>query len=807
VPRLDLTPDPSAPGAATLEADGAIIGPFGSGLLLLFSERFRFVTGRDTRRRGLRHLPHPLGRALVSGRRCLPWMHHPYVPHAILEREDDQCEWLMVMGTFGPGSDWGDGTEANFPQYGVRRAAADRRGRIWEEGVALELALEHEGGGELRLSDLDWQVRQRPGLLELVAVEAGPLRRVRIAAPAGERCGRIRLEWARRAPPVTVVARARFLARRLTVAPAGHEGAIDVLAAPFGFQRFEELLLTPRATATGAAFDVPAAGVTLFLASGSAARARWRAVDPHARAHAAPCDDGTELPASAACFDVRLAAPREGGQLVTDLAFGVEEWRDPSRTIATALQAPIDGGVRDLEGADGGLALRLDSGDRWLDGLLRWSRSVAHALVAPNGVVMTGALGYSAKSHVGQDVPFVLPLLLLDPHPRLRGAARRMIEWVIGSPSASAGRGILDHPCEGQDFAFLPMRPRTARLFRPVGAAGLFRWILVVERAFAATGEREPARRALDLFAAKVEHHYLPFTPANDCWSAGEETQEPAYALPAAFDGLGALLRLADALDPPRARRLSAPIEEARAAIAAQVARPVEEGGLRLAHARSRGGVSLDRGWFVSRAALERDPPWFGFDAPLTAAHALLHGALSGDHADRLVDLLADRAGPFRVAGAGLSKSPGGAKGVWFWHNALAAKALARAGRIDAAHELFGWMARGVADVNGLGIPGEETNGGDYAMGIGALAGLCLVESLLGLELKGGKVSIRPALPAALERVVVAGLTLRERAWRIEVRRRVAGPLRAPAAIELDPRGEPPMPAASPMRTMVVELG
>src|SRR6185436_4565967 len=172
--------------------------PFGGGLALLHSERFRFVVGHDLRRVGDRFERHPLGRAFVTGRKCIPWMHHPYVPHAILERDDDQCEWLMVMGTFGPSHDWGDGTEANFPQYGLRKAAADRRDALWEDGVALELALVGADGRERRLSDFDWQMRHRPGLLELLPVDldaVAPVRRVELAAPAGERCGRVRVAF------------------------------------------------------------------------------------------------------------------------------------------------------------------------------------------------------------------------------------------------------------------------------------------------------------------------------------------------------------------------------------------------------------------------------------------------------------------------------------------------------------------------------------------------------------------------------------------------------------------------------------
>jgi hypothetical protein len=157
----------------------------------------------------------------------------------------------------------------------------------------------------------------------------------------------------------------------------------------------------------------------------------------------------------------------------------------------------------------------------------------------------------------------------------------------------------------------------------------------------------------------------------------------------------------------------------------------------------------------------------------------------------RLVELLADPRGPFRVPGAGIAKSPGGEKGVWFWHDALAAKGLAAAGAIDAAHDLFAAIARGIADGNGLGVPGEETNGGDYAMGIGALAGLALVESLLGLVARGERVLVQPALPSPLDRVAVRGLALAGRSWTIEWTRKRPGPLRAPEAIELPLGGAP----------------
>ena len=447
------------------------------------------------------------------------------------------------------------------------------------------------------------------------------------------------------------------------------------------------------------------------------------------------------------------------------------------------LAAPCDGTTRMLEGECSGLALRLDSGDRMLDGLWRWSRSVAHALIAPNGVIMTGALGYSAKCHVGQDVPFVFPLFLLDPHPRLRAAAETTLRMVVESPSAREGRGILDHPCEGLDFAFAPMRPASARLWRRFGAAGLLRWILCAERLLAA-GNQELARAAFTLFAEKVAAHYLPFDPKSECWSAGEETQELAYSLPTAVAAFGALERMARHFGDAR---FGGELARARAAIREFLERPLAAGGLRLTEPLTRGGVTLAAGWLAQRSFLERDPPWFGFDFPLVAGHALVHEALSPEVAARVAALLADPDGDFRVKGEGIAKSPGGEKGVWFWHNGLAALGLARAGQIDAADALFASMARGVADVNGLGIPGEEVNGGDYAMGIGALAGLCLLEALLGLTSEGAATRLRPRLPSRLERVVVERLMVGGRPRRIEIVRRGAGPLIASESLVVPP--------------------
>lgn len=768
MPRLDLRCDPSAPGGARVVAGGALAGPFGAGLFLLFSERFRFVAGHDWRRIAGEWRPHPLSHRFVTGRKCIPWMHHPYVPHAILKR-GDECDWLMVLGTFGPRHDWGDGSEANFPQYALRKAARDRAGSIWEDGLALDLRVESEGR-RLDLADLDWSFRHEPGRLEL-SCDEGPIARIELLAPAGQCGGRVRLTR-RRSAALRVIARARFLARRLTVAPADHVGAIDVLDAPFGFQRFADHGLAPRARDDGVAFDVEGLPLALaFVSEPAPARVRVASADMSASRFGAASDG--PLPPPGLCFDVELALDA-GESRVVDLAFAVEDAGASARAV---LAAPCDATTRALEGGKGELALRLETGDRDLDALWRWSRSVAHALIAPNGVIMTGALGYSAKSHVGQDVPFVFPLFLLDPHPRLRSAADTTLRYLIESASAQAGRGILDHPCDGRDFAFAPMRPASARWWKSFGAAGLLRWILCAERRLAA-GDDELARTAFRLFSAKVAAHYLPFDPVAESWSAGEETQELAYSLPTAVAAFAALERMGrhfggEAGRPDRTRELS----RARGAIRDFLERPLADGGLRMSEPRTRGGVTLAAGWIAQRRFLEKDPPWFGFDFPLVAAHALVHDALSPESAARVAALLADRDGDFRVRGEGLAKSPGGEKGVWFWHNGLAALGLARAGLVDAADDLFASIARGVAGINGLGIPGEEVNGGDYAMGIGALAGLCLLETLLGLTTDGAATRLRPRLPSRLDRVVLERVMLAGRARRIEIVRGADGPL------------------------------
>ena len=778
MPRFDLRCDPSAPGGARIVADGALAGPFGAGLLLLFSERFRFVAGYDWRRVAGQWRRHPLSRQLVTGRKCIPWMHHPYVPHAIVER-GGECDWLMVMGTFGPRHDWGDGSEANFPQYGIRKAARDRAGSLWEDGIALQLLVVEHGerdGAALDLAEIDWHFHHEPGRLELASDE-GPVARIELLAPAGQCGGRVRVTRAGRSQ-LRLVARARFLARRLTVAPPDHVGAIDVLDAPFGFQKFADHRLAPRERQDGVAFDVEGLPLALVFAS-TPAPAHVRVAPADECASRFGATSTLPLPPPGPCFDVELEI-EAGAAPAIDLAFAVE---DGERSAAAVLAAPCSSTTHMLEGGRGELALKLDSGDRTLDALWRWSRSVAHALVAPNGVIMTGALGYSAKCHVGQDVPFVFPLFLLDPHPRLRAAAETTLRMIVESPSARAGRGILDHPCDGLDFAFAPLRPAGARLWRRFGAAGLLRWILCAERLLAAGGEAL-ARAAFTLFAEKVAAHYLPFDPKSECWSAGEETQEPAYSLPTAVAAFAALERMARHFGDAR---FGGELARARAAIRDHLERPLSAGGLRLTEPLTRGGVTLAAGWLAQRPFLERDPPWFGFDFPLVAGHALVHEALSPEIAGRVAELLADPAGDFRVKGEGLAKRPGGEKGVWFWHNALAALGLARAGLLDAADALFASMARGVADVNGLGIPGEEVNGGDYAMGIGALSGLCLLETLLGITSEGAATRLRPRLPSRLDRVVIERLMVGGHPRRIEVLRRGAGPLVAREALVVPP--------------------
>ncbi len=782
--RADLVPRPDAESTSDLTQDARIVGMFGCGMFLLFSERFRFISGYDWRKRDGLFEPHPHSRNLVSGRKCLYWMHHPYLPYAIVERDHHDCDLYLTQGSFGVRTDFGDGTEANFPQYGILKMLKDRKGRIFEDGAVLEIRI--ETASVLRsLTSFECRFEHVPGSLKIQLTDCPSIEEVILTAPSDQRGGLVLLR--RRMPfqPLTLEVRCRALLKELTVAPSEHRAKIDVLDAPFGFQKFIDHSLIPEATAGGVRFRATRSGLSTFLVTRPAPEeVAVRSADAcEERFDCGPFAEAVDR-APARCFDVGLRVRAGDDHPSIRIAFGLECDSDRSRTPVTLLCSDADSAHRAIEGDSGSAALRLFSGDRYLDGLLRFSRNVAHALVWPNGVITTGALGYSGKSHVGQDVPFIHPLFVMDPNENLRRAGARMLAYVVDSDSARDGAGILDHPCEGRDFAFVPMRPTSARIYKNRGVAGLLRWMLCLERYFAFSGDLSLSRRGFERFKQLYLAHFAPLEQRREAWARGEETQELGYSLTTAAAALTAMKNLAEHFGDESAETFASEARNARDL----VNRPLADGGLWVSCPLARDDFILPEGWIAHADLLKREGQWFGFDLPLVAGHALKYGALELKKEQRLADLLCDSACPWRVEGAGFSKSPFGEKGVWFWHNALLAQGLMNARRVDAADRLFQWMGMAIADINGIGIPGEETNGGDYAMGIGALAGLCLVESLLGLAVRAGEVFLEPRLPSRLSGFAMDGLWLCGRSLRIEVVRTTAA-TQVPAPVRLDPSG------------------
>ena len=706
-------------------------------------------------------------------------MHHPFVPAVVLEGPDDECDWLAFLGTFDSRFSWGDGTEANYPQYGILRTRGSRAPRTWDDGLSLQLLLESETGAE-DFTHAELRFRHAPGVVEWRPREVRCWDRLTVTAPPDESCLRFALRL-QRGSLRRVILRVRLLARRLTVAPDRHVGPIDVLDAPFGFQRMEVLELAPHRSAQGVRARIGSLDQESFVVSDPPPTdVLLGKADANSAQHAAASRSAqpTQV-APAPCFDVELRIDSAG---VEELRWAIGVRRASDRgSVRRALEATPEATVRDLEAP--GRALEFRCADSELEALWRFSRSVAHALVWPNGVITTGALGYGAKCHVAQDVPFVHPLYSMDPHPQLQRAARRTLEFVADNPAE--GKGILDHPCDGLDFAFVPLRPRRARIFKEYGAAGILRWIIALEAYWAHTGDAPTARRALRRLADVVVRHGLPFHPRRRFWSVGEETQGRAYAWILGAAALRALARM-------QSRAGEQPSVAARAAAVLRrwVMLPVERGGLMVRRPVRRALGTLDSGWIVDPHWLARRDEWFAFDVPLVSGHALMDGVLPRHAQTRLAARFCEPENPWLVEGAGFAKCQGGRKGTWFWHNAVVARGLVRCGRVDEAFLLFRWMARGLADINGLGIPGEEINGGDYAMGIGALAGQMLIEGILGLERRGDRVVCRPVLPSGLDHWSIRELQVGGVSTSVEVVRGGDGPRICSRSVELRPGEE-----------------
>ncbi len=786
--RPDLVPRPDARVTSDFDESLAIVGRHGAGLLFLHGSRLRVVSGFDWRRcaEDGRFEPHPNSRNLLSGRRTIPWMHHPFAPHVLVPGEDDRADLYVICGTFGPRHQWGDGVEANYPQYGILKCHKDRAGKIWEDGVALEIAATAHTVEGRRVEETfrrsAWRFRHEPGRIAFLAVDPEAMLRsvTLLITPSRPAELRIHVEVAR--PPglpatVEVSAAARFLLATVVPPEPAFEKVIDVLDAPFGYGKFFDLFLQP--------VREPDAGVRFENCQG------WQTVSPYLRCGERPAsiligaadrraeeiaalheclDSGEEY---AMAFDARVVAKRKGR--ATRSPFEVDFFLGADLGEPAPPPPPLDVALAEVaERFDGPRVLKVATGDRYVDGYARFALATARSLLWPNGVVATGALGYGGMGHVGQDVPFFYPVLLYADDPEFRRAAERNLDFVFESPSRGSGAGILDHPCDGLDFSFQPFDPRRARVWKRRGAAGFFRQISSLARYWAFTADDERVRRHFAVAFEKLRAHYLPYAPDAAAWSEGEETQDRLYAHLAAPPALEALASMAEAFGAPDD---AAVCRAARDAVVATIHSPLEDGGFVVTRdVTSAEGEVYPKGLLANPRSLTRGGKWHTFDAPLVNGVALLSGVLEEPLRKSIASHFADlEASPWFVAGAGFAKRHGGEWGVWHWHNAVLAHGLFLSGEPDSAFELLRLMGRGVADINGIGCPGEETNGGSYAMAIGCLGLVALVEGLFGIRPTRDGLVTSPALPAALRSARLESLAFRGERIAVEVERRGAG--------------------------------
>lgn len=786
-------PRPSARESSDFDESLAIVGRHGAGLLFLHGPNLRIVSGHDWRKRadGLFE-PHGDSRNLVTGRRTIPWMHHPFGPHVIVPREDDRCDLYVIAGTFGPRSQWGDGVEANYPQYGILKCAKDRTGKIWEQGAALEIAVSANSRDGRRIEETfrrnAWRFRHEPGRIAFLAVDPAAMLRSVVLLIAPSRPAELRVHVEVAPPPggataIEVLATARLLLKKVLLPEPSFRGTVDVLNAPFGYGRFVTVPIAPVVdAASGVRFDGgPASeGVAPYFVCGERpADVRVWSVDPTAATVAGTPADPAGVRAAGEAFEVALLARRIGGpqgeSTRLDFFLGAETG------AATPTPASLPEAVAEIaDRFDGPSALRIATGDRYVDGYARFARATARSLVWPNGVVATGALGYGGMGHVAQDVPFFYPVLLFEGDDEYRRAAVRNLEFVFESPSRNAATaGILDHPCDGLDFSFQPFDPRRARVWKARGAAGFFRQVASLARYWAWTGDDERVERWFATAIGTLAAHYLPYAPDAPAWSEGEETQDRLYVHLAAPPALAALAEMAEAFSRPGD---AARCREARAAVAARIGRPLADGGFVVTEDLvGSDGETFPAGLVANPDYLKKGGKWHTFDAPLYNGAALLSGALADGVRDAIVAHFSDlESSPWFVPGAGFSKRHRGEWGVWHWHNAVLAQGLFQNGAPDAAFELLRLMGRGVVDVNGIGCPGEETNGGSYAMAIGCLGLVTLVEGLFGLRPTRAGLAPRPSLPRAVRAARIENVFFRGRRRRLEIER---GPV-ASAAID-----------------------
>ncbi len=769
--RRDLVPRPDAETTSDFEANGDIIGRWGAGLLHLHSSTCRLPLGYDwARGDDGRWSPHVRSRSLVTGHKALPWMHLGYVPHWIVPRAEDRCDLIAFLGTWGERFAFGDGVEANFPGYGILRTEPRKRAQdLWEDGIALELGVESDGK-RVRFSELDARFRRSPGQLELKACDdASPFARVRVCVPESPALS-CWWEVELRVPSGgRLFIETRHLLKRLTVPPLDFQEPIDTLRAPFGFGNFEDGLLEPMLQDRSLTFRSSEVELDaeLIVESEEPPQFRWAPVDAFCaeRAQVLGLDRSR-----AAAFDVVTEIPLKSSPEVQTVRVGLRG----HRTEAAPSAPPSFRRVWEDSAVDasGEHPLVFRSGDIHVDGYFRWATDVLVSLVWPNGVLTTGALGYLGKSHVGQDIPLVYPSLLYHEHPRLQAAARRNLDFLWASPRRGENRGIIDHPADGFDFAFVPFDPRQARFWKSEGAVGLLRQIDGLMRYGDWTGDRARVDRYLEIATEVYFEHYHPFDPDAPLWLAGEETQNASYLVATAP---GCLERFARGLD---ARSVSARAESVRAdarVIRELANRPRSQGGfLEEADQVAPDGRRIPGGLLIPRGTDDSESWMFSYDILLVNAVALLNRALEPAAAARVIEVLLDPQNPWLVPEAGFAKTVGGGRGVWFWHNSLIAQALLevegerQSAARSLAWRLLQWMGRAVVDFNGIGIPGEETMGGDYAMAVGCLGITTLIEGLLGASVVDGSLTLRPRLPDEVAELRVENLLFRGQRWDVQ---------------------------------------
>jgi hypothetical protein len=768
VRRGDLVPRPDSESTADFNDGLDIVGVHGSGLVFLHSPTLRLVSGYECRWRDGAFEPHPAGRYLVSGKKPMPYCHHGLLPHLLVPRERNRVDLLFFLGAWGHRSRWGDGTEAAYPQY--RHIIEDSRRRRdwrWCDGQALEVTAIGSSGEEAPFSSLDWKFWHGPGFVWFTPVEPHALlEHVVLLVPTTPNTALVHVTLRDPEARVRLDFRPMLAALRLPEEDAGR--VVDFLDPSHGWGCFRWHSLTPSPDPRGGLrFTAEDAGLRLvLLAEGHRVETALAATRPEAERSAAlePCPDD---PPPATCYDAAVTA-RSGADRVITFRLGAERLRPRPEEVRVP---PFPHAF--LVPRDGRNPLRFWSGNRHVDGYVRWSRVTARSLVWPNGVLATGALGYGAMSHVGQDIPFLYPFLLMEDHHLFRRAARRNVELVWDR--AGEGVGITDHPSDGFDFAFLPFDPDRGRVWKRTGAAGLCRQIQMLGRYWAWTGDEARTARWFERAASLYREHYLPFRADHPRWTTGLETQARLFALIEAPAALRTLAKLATRFgsDEDRARFVT----EAEAVLD-HLDRPDREGGYRLTGPmRSADGQTLPPGVLAEpeRTGLTGDA--FSFDVLLVTALALARDALRPERRADAVRHLADRNSPWWVDGIGLAKAHGGRLGVWFWHNAVAASALLSCrdldpDHVDTAWQLMTWMGKGTVDLNGRGCPGEEIQGGDHAMAIGCLGAPVLIDGLLRPEPKDTGLRLDPTLPSGVEELVVENLHCRDRLHRVCVRRR-----------------------------------